>query len=151
MIERREFLKGIGALPLLFGGKEVQKQKTCLADEIINPTVESEFPVIYQYWRNRWWRAQGNRIEWTELRHHPIHPATDGDFDNWLRLTDRFDYCQSLMPFQDKLLWIGRRKVWEIDYDYCFALKEFMPIIQYKCETEFLNIPMHYHDLGISP
>lgn len=132
MIARRSLLKGIGALPFLFGGKEIQKQKKC--HDIKKPVVDSDLPVVYAHWRGCWWRAQGNRIEWTDFRITPscMPIATDDDFVNWNILDITFDYCEALIPHEDVLLWIGRRGLWEIDYDYCFGLKEFMFNFRYK-------------------
>lgn len=137
MIVRRTFLKSIGALPFLFSGKEDQGQKTC--NEVVNPEVNSKLPIICAHWRGRWWRAQGNKIEWsdpiiTKGWHSPyrIPIATDDDFVNWNILAITFDYCEALIPHEDVLLWIGKRDVWEIELDYCYGIKEFMFQFRYK-------------------
>ena len=127
-IERRSLLKSICALPLLcLGGRVVAKPKVCeTVDEIVVPEVNSDFPFVGQHWRGRWWRAQGNKIEWTDRGYHPVYWRTDKGFVHWNILPCDFDYCQALVPYRDVLLWVGRREVWEIDYDYCCGLGEFM-------------------------
>jgi len=151
MYKRRIFLKAVGVLPFIFlGKKEVVKPEVCKAGEICRPEACSELPVIYQHWRYRWWRSQGNKVEWTDLRNHPTSPASKSDFINF-NIIDNvfFDYCEALMPYQDYLLWIGKKNVWQIDYDYSMCLQQFMFTFRYKCDRKYLNVMIHHKYLNV--
>ena len=146
MIARRTLLKGVVALPALFLGKEVVKPEACKADEVCRPEAGSDFPFRGQFWKRRWWRAQGNKVEWTDVGYHPVYWRTDKGFVHWNIVPCNFDYCQALLPDRDVLLWVGRREVWKIYYDYSMYFQEFMFTFRYKCDRQYLNVMIH--DLG---
>lgn len=117
----------------------------------MNDKCGSEVKHIYcSWWRSHWWKAQGNIIKWTNHRIHRLKFPSDDDFVHCNILSWTYDSCEGLMQFNDVLLWVGKSKVIEIDIDYCFALKEFIPIFRYKCERQMLDVIGHEFGLSIA-
>ena len=104
---RREFLKLAGCLPFLGIFKKVEKPKVKPAKEQGCP--ERKPYKVYQFhiiqWDNRWWRFQGNKVEWTEPNCYERY-SSGREFANWFILPTK-DVCVDVITANDTLIWVG--------------------------------------------